>query len=180
MQSLDEQGLGKEKQGRMPILDVRTRWSSMHQMMSKCLKLGSIEVSMLKARVTGRALEFKEDIDTFSQRFKDLHASELSERDWNAIKLVTQWLHAFREATTQMSSTTKPMLSTTHAVFRGLQDELRSTISTLPNDVDPQIRTGLINAHRKLSDYYHTFDQSPFYTWAGSRLISIALPHSPC
>ncbi|KAF5310636.1 hypothetical protein D9619_008095 [Psilocybe cf. subviscida] len=148
MQSLDEQGLGKEKQGRMPILDVRTRWSSMHQMMS-------------------RPLEFKEDIDTFSQRFKDLHASELSERDWNAIKLVAQWLHAFREATTQMSSTTKPMLSTTHAVFCGLQDELRSTISTLPNDVDPQIRTRLINAHRKLSDYYHTFDQSPFYTWAG-------------
>lgn len=64
------------------------------------------------------------------------------------------------------------MLSTTHAIFRGLQDELRKAISKLPDNINPQICAGLLNAHRKLSDYYHTFDQSPFYTWAGSEFLS--------
>lgn len=102
-------------------------------------------------------------------RYKDLHAFELSDEDWEAISIVTHWLHAFREATTQMSSTSKPMLSTTHAVFRGLQEELRKAIAALPENVNPQIRLGLLNAHRKLSDYYHSFDQSPYYTWAASK-----------
>jgi hypothetical protein len=102
-------------------------------------------------------------------RYKDLHAFELSDEDWDAISIVTHWLHAFREATTQMSSTSKSMLSTTHAVFRGLQEELRKAIAALPENVDPQIKLGLLNAHRKLSDYYYTFDQSPFYTWAAGK-----------
>jgi hypothetical protein len=28
------------------------------------------------------------------------------------------------------------------------------------------LRNGLLEAHRKLSEYYYKFDQSPFYTWA--------------
>lgn len=68
------------------------------------------------------------------------------------------------------------MLLITHAVFRGLQDELRRAIATLPNNVNPQMQAGLVAAHRKpeLSDYYHTFDQSPFYTWAGSELTPLS------
>jgi hypothetical protein len=116
----------------------------------------------------GRALSFKEDIGSFSVRYKDLHTFELSDEDWEAISIVTEWLHAFREATTQMSCTGKPMLSTTHAVFCGLQEELRKAISALPQNVNAKIKLGLLNAHRKLSDYYHCFDQSPFYTWAAS------------
>jgi hypothetical protein len=120
-------------------------------------------------KLPDRALKFKEDISNFTVRYKDLHTYELSDEDWEAISIVTDWLHAFREATTQMSSTGKPMLSTTHAVFRGLQEELRKAIAALPETVNPNIKLGLVNAHRKLSDYYHSFDQSPFYTWATSK-----------
>jgi hypothetical protein len=122
-------------------------------------------------------LEYKEDINNFTLRYKDLHASELSKEDWDAITIVTNWLHAFREATTQMSSTKKSMLSTTHAVFRGLQEELQKAIASLPETVNPNIKKGLLDAHRKLSDYYHSFDQSPFYTWAACKSFYFSSPY---
>ncbi|KAH9476309.1 hypothetical protein JR316_0011884 [Psilocybe cubensis] len=30
----------------------------------------------------------------------------------------------------------------------------------------PSLLKGLTDAHRKLSDYFHTFDESPFYLWS--------------
>ncbi|KAJ7323843.1 hypothetical protein DFH08DRAFT_968862 [Mycena albidolilacea] len=92
--------------GYMLILDVKIRWSSTHQML-------------------WRALEFKLAVDNYVAKSKDLRALELSKEDWEAIELVAQWVEAFRTATTQMSATKSPMISTTHAVFRGLQEELR-------------------------------------------------------
>ena len=80
--------------------------------------------------------------------------------------MVASWLKAFRSATTQMSSTKTPTLSHVHAIFRGLQDELKDILRALPNSVSPNIKKGLTDAHRKLSDYYYKFDESPFYTWA--------------
>ncbi|KAJ6613889.1 hypothetical protein B0H10DRAFT_1951159 [Mycena sp. CBHHK59/15] len=65
-----------------------------------------------------------------------------------------------------MSTTKKPMLSFTTAIFRGLQDNIRTTIKTLPIGTPSVLRNGLLEAHRKLSDYYYKFDQSPYYTWA--------------
>jgi hypothetical protein len=65
-----------------------------------------------------------------------------------------------------MSSTKTPMLSMTHAVFRGLQDEIKDILRNLPNSVSPSIKMGLTDAYRKLSDYYYEYDASPFYTWA--------------
>ncbi|KAF5387134.1 hypothetical protein D9615_002164 [Tricholomella constricta] len=131
----------------MLILDVKTRWSSTHQMLR-------------------RALDYREVIEGFVSRHRDLRQHELSEADWRSLVLVTDWLKSFRSATTQMSATKSPMLSTTHAIFRGLQDELKSILRSLPNTVDVKIKTGLIEAHRKLSDYYHKFDESPFYMWS--------------
>ncbi|KAK0449650.1 uncharacterized protein EV420DRAFT_1646973 [Desarmillaria tabescens] len=65
-----------------------------------------------------------------------------------------------------MSTTTKPMLSTTHAIFRGLQDDVKKIIATLPPTTPPKLKKGLLDAHHKLSDYYYKYDDSPFYTWA--------------
>ena len=65
-----------------------------------------------------------------------------------------------------MSTTKVPMLSTVHAVFRGLQDDLKEILRNLPNSVSPHVKRGLTDAHRKLSDYYYKYDESPFYTWA--------------
>jgi hypothetical protein len=65
-----------------------------------------------------------------------------------------------------MSATKVPMLSTTHAIFRGLQDDIKNILYDLPNSVLPKIKLGLTDAHRKLSDYYYQFDASPFYMWA--------------
>jgi hypothetical protein len=58
------------------------------------------------------------------------------------------------------------MLSTTHAIFRGLQDEIKNILHSLPDSISPRLRLGLTDTHRKLSDYYYQYDESPFYIWA--------------
>ncbi|KAH9008870.1 hypothetical protein EDB83DRAFT_2172104, partial [Lactarius deliciosus] len=87
----------------------------------------------------------------------------LSDAEWHSIGLVATWLKTFRSATTQMSTTKKPMLSTTHAIFCGLQEDLQNIIRHLPPSTSPCLKKGLMGAHRKLSDYYHLFDESPYY-----------------
>lgn len=91
---------------------------------------------------------------------------ELSDTDWNAIELVENWLGCFAEATTYMSTTKRSTLSSAHAVFRTLQDEVRLFITQLPDGAPLELETGLRDAHQKLSDYYYKFDASPFYIWA--------------
>ncbi|KAF8220804.1 hypothetical protein L208DRAFT_1331640 [Tricholoma matsutake] len=54
----------------------------------------------------------------------------------------------------------------THAIFRGLQEEIKEILQNLPTSVSSSIKQGLIDMHTKLSDYYHKYDKSPFYTWA--------------
>ncbi|KAH9044094.1 hypothetical protein EDB83DRAFT_2204473, partial [Lactarius deliciosus] len=87
----------------------------------------------------------------------------LTEAEWGSITQVAGWLKAFRSATTQMSTTKQPMLSTAHAIFRGLQDEVRNALRSLPDSASPLIKAGLLAAHQKLSEYYYRFDISPFY-----------------
>jgi hypothetical protein len=123
----------------------------------------------------GRALDYRNTIDCFVSRNKDLHALELSNTDWESLNLVTSWLKSFRSATTQMSATKVPMVSTTHAIFRGLQEDIKNILRNLSNSVSPAIKLGLTDAHRKLSDYYYQFDASPFYTWAACKWILISL-----
>ncbi|KAE9382900.1 hypothetical protein BT96DRAFT_799316, partial [Gymnopus androsaceus JB14] len=57
----------------MLILDVKTRWSSTHQMLS-------------------RALQYRQAINNFVEENRDLHGAELSVRDWDAIATVADWL----------------------------------------------------------------------------------------
>ena len=57
--------------------------------------------------------------------------------------MVASWLKAFRSATTQMSSTKTPTLSHVHAIFCGLQDELKDILRALLNSVSPNIKRGL-------------------------------------
>jgi hypothetical protein len=72
----------------------------------------------------GRALDFTVEIDDFIGCNRDLRALELDPDDWAAISQVAGWLKVFRSATTEMSKTKEPMLSTVHAIFRGLQDHV--------------------------------------------------------
>ncbi|KAK6984038.1 ribonuclease H-like domain-containing protein [Favolaschia claudopus] len=131
----------------MLILDVKTRWSSTHQMMK-------------------RAITYRDAIGRFINNNSDLHSSELTVQDWTAIETVADWLQTFRAATTEMSRTSRPMLSSTHSTFRGLQKILKEKIASLPPNASPELREGLAKAHLKLSDYYYKYDQSPFYIWA--------------
>ncbi|KAJ6540058.1 hypothetical protein DFH09DRAFT_849078, partial [Mycena vulgaris] len=87
----------------------------------------------------------------------------LTATEWAALKQVTDWLKAYRYATTRMSATKQPMLSSTHAVFRWLQTHLKDAIKKLPADTDPALRQGLIDAHMKLGDYFTKFDKSRYY-----------------
>ena len=66
---------------------------------------------------TGRALDYREVIDTYVARSHDLRDYELSEEDWEGITHVAGWLKSFHSATTQMSATHHPTLSSTHAIF---------------------------------------------------------------
>lgn len=115
---------------------------------------------------TGRAVDHRQIITDFVGKHRDLHPYDLTALDWDSIILVTGWLKSFRSATTLMSTTKRPMLSYTHAVFRGLQEDLRISLKDLPLSTPSVLRNGLLDAHRKLSDYYYKFDQSPYYTWA--------------
>lgn len=73
------------------------------------------------------------------------------------------------------------MLSSTHAIFRGLQQHLKKTIAGLPASADPALKDGLVQAHRKLSDYFTKFDQSRYCGWAARQsfilLIVNPRPH---
>ena len=126
------------------------------------------KVDVIKHVHIGRALQYEAEINTFVtlRTNKDLRDLELSEDEWSSIRLVASWLEMFRAATTQMSATHQPMLSHTHAIFRGLQEHLRTSLQKLSSGIDPCIRNGLVAAHQKLSEYYYRFDQSPFYIWA--------------
>jgi hypothetical protein len=122
----------------------------------------------------GRALDYHAVIDDFIAKNREIRKHELQDEDWEAIAVVARWLKSFRSATTQMSTTRRPMLSWTHAIFRGLEDSLAADIRSLPNNAPAPLRRGLLNAHRKLSDYYGKSDESPYYTWA-SRMSCILL-----
>ncbi|KAJ6460722.1 hypothetical protein DFH09DRAFT_1229801 [Mycena vulgaris] len=51
----------------------------------------------------------------------------MSDEDWDAIKLVLEWLVLPKGAMVKMSTTKKPMLSQTHAIFRTLQSAIKSS-----------------------------------------------------
>jgi hypothetical protein len=157
----------------MLILDVKTRWSSTHQMLRESTNIVLGDRS--KDIITGQALDHRGIIDDFVAKTKELRHLELSADDWEAIALVTQWLKTFRSATTQMSSTKHSMLSSTHAIFRGLQESVHDFIKDLPSDSPPHLRVALLNCHRKLSDYYYKFDESPYYVWAGCMCPGVLL-----
>lgn len=116
--------------------------------------------------MSGRALDYRPVVDSFTHVHRDLWQYSLSNEEWEAIELVAKWLKSFRAATTQMSATRTPMLSTTHAVFRGLQEDIRHILSDLPDTASPSLKKGLVDAHLKLSDYYYKIDASPFYLWS--------------
>lgn len=125
----------------------------------------------------GHALQYEAEINAFVMLCanKNLRDLELSEDGWSSIRLVTSWLEKFCDATTQMLATHQPMLSHTHAIFCGLQKHLCMSLQNLPSNIDPYIRSGLVAAHQKLSEYYYWFDQSPFYIWAAHMSISFSI-----
>lgn len=112
-----------------------------------------------------RVLKYKSIINHFISLINEPTLS-LSEDEWSSIQIISQWLKLFRDATEQMSATKHVTLSATHAIFHSLQDHLRRALSQLPSTVPTQLRSALIQAHLKLSDYHRHFDESPFYLWS--------------
>ncbi|KAJ8509204.1 hypothetical protein ONZ45_g8603 [Pleurotus djamor] len=137
----------------MLVLDSRTRWSSTHYMLR-------------------RALHLKAVLKDYVAKNKELRGDELSDRQWNAIEIVDKWLKYFHSASIQMSSTSAPMLSTTLAMFRGLQEHLRGILAALPDDAPQVLRDSLAASFLKLSEYYAKIDESPDYTWASHPRVS--------
>ena len=48
---------------------------------------------------------------------------------------------------------------------------IKMILRGLPATVPWVIKKGLLDMHEKLSDYYHKFDESPFYTWAACKWL---------
>jgi hypothetical protein len=112
----------------------------------------------------GWAIDYHAVLNNFVAKNRELRKHELQDEDWEAIALVAQWLKSFQSATTQMLTTKHPMLSSTHAIFQGLQDSLTESLHSLLNNTSALLHQALLNAHRKLSDYYGKSDESPYYT----------------
>ena len=157
----------------MLILDVKTRWSSTYQMLRKWCLLQMY----LPLTVPGQALHHREAINTYIYRHEDLVQYRLTEEDWKAIEMVTHWLKSFRSATTQMSATKTPMLSSTHAIFCGVQAEIRDILRQ-EKGLSPRLIQGLSDAHLKLSEYYYKFDESPFHLWASHKSYLLKYLHT--
>jgi len=120
------------------------------------------------------------EIDDFVGHNCDLQSLELDEEEWDAIAQVADWLMVFRSAITQMLTLKMPMLSMTHAIFRGLQEHIQEIYCNIPSSTPPKIKAGLLDAHKKLSDYYYKYDQSPFYTWAACEFLILLISYVEC
>jgi hypothetical protein len=114
-------------------------------------------------------MDYHDALYSFVAKTEDFRNCELTNQDWDTICHVCEWLKYFRDATTQMSATKQCTLSSTHAVFKGLQDSLALNLKQLPAYAPPQLRRALLQAHEKLSDYFFKFDQSPFPVWASRK-----------
>lgn len=122
---------------------------------------------MFNSFVLGRGLDYKDLINTFViLEDSGLAQYELSTLEWQAIETIEKWLLAFRGATTMMSSTHRPTISSCYAIIRGLQDNLTNQLSVLPTSTPAVLRNGLIDAHTKLSSYHYLLSESPYYLWA--------------
>jgi len=125
------------------------------------------------SNTSGRALDYRTEIGRFLAAIYQPDLA-LAAEDWAAIEIVTKWLCLFREATEQMSATKHVTLSATHSIFHALQDHLRVSIKALPHHIPIQLRSALVDAHLKLSDYYRHFDESPLYLWACRKCCSLS------
>jgi hypothetical protein len=82
----------------MLILDVKTRWSSTYEMLCEWYSVHTY--TYLTA--TGRALKYREAINTFIYRHEEFIPYRITQDDWRAIDMVTKWLKSFRDATHPM------------------------------------------------------------------------------
>jgi hypothetical protein len=82
-------------------------------------------------------LDSQNTINDFVAKTHELQQYELSDNDRQAIKLVTGWLKAF------WSATKCPMLSSAHAIFRGLEELLQDDLANLPDSALRKIQLAL-------------------------------------
>ena len=118
-------------------------------------------------------MHYRKEIEDYVAKNKELRRYELSADDWSVISTVTSWLLIFRKATNSMSATKRPMLSSTHATLKGLQDMLTQELIDLPRTASPALREALVSAHSKLGTYFFKIDASPYPVWASCKCCLI-------
>ncbi|KAJ6583753.1 hypothetical protein B0H10DRAFT_1688795, partial [Mycena sp. CBHHK59/15] len=142
---------------RLMIRDVATRWNSTAMLLQRAIELRDALKLLVVMEEHNRA------------RGARLRRVQLSTDEWSVLNELSKFRLRNGAACLRLldpDATKRPVLSFTHTVFRGLQEDLRKSIHELPLSTPSALRNGLIEAHRKLSDYYHKSDDSPFYTWA--------------
>src|ERR1700732_366340 len=92
------------------------------QLIKCCISITFFRISNTNIfLLIGRAIQYRKVTEHFVAVNKDLRVFELTDDDWSAIILISQWLKSFRSTTVQMSATKNLMLSSTLAIFCGLQ-----------------------------------------------------------
>jgi hypothetical protein len=146
-----------------------------HQHIKCCVRLWILVVSEVTNGMSGRALLYWTQIMEFLAKRVELRPLELADSEWNAIKIISDWLGAYRQATDLMSATKQVTLSAVHCVFHGFQEHLKKSLCKLPQSAPLRLKTGLIKAQIKLADYHSYFDESPFYLWACCKCFFLQL-----
>ena len=131
------------------ILDVRTRWSSTHQMLARALHLQDAYVSVC-------------NVDD------DLTAHKLTTKDWDYLKNLVKLLEPMADLTRQLSASRSHC---TIAHVTGAYNHMTSIIEQYVQSPDnnrhfPDICKAAKAAHSKLRKYYSSTDLTPIYSVA--------------
>lgn len=113
---------------------------------------------------------YKAAINAFVENNDHLLLTALDDDDWIALTVAADWLSAFRGASIQMSTTSRPMLSQVLLTYHGLLAHIKDKIAALPDETPDSLRDALVAAHEKLACYHYKTDTSPYYIWAACKL----------
>jgi hypothetical protein len=50
-------------------------------------------------------------------------------------------------------------------VFLALQNDVRQSLKAATSGISQELKTGLVEAHEKLAEYFKKSDASPYYMW---------------
>ncbi|CAG8848888.1 25120_t:CDS:2, partial [Racocetra persica] len=127
------------------ILDVKTRWNSTHNMLT-------------------RSLELRKALDAVASLDKDLQSLKLDHNVWNKIQEVANILKIFLRVIQIISLAKYPLLASTIPIYNYLIKELELYHNNL--DLSYEVTIAINMGLKKLKTYYSKTNDLAIYTIA--------------